>query len=180
MYTLRLSRELSASFEAGDDADDVQSTTRLGDWYVRRATIGTRHLAVCVSDHSLLTIVFPCPDPSDLPQHLPAALVPVLRALGIDDARITAELEAMADGQIAPTRDPRMRRVLAGRVAMLHDLIGSAPPGGVDAGRLHAALADLPLRTPRETCGARALRLMQRDTTSDGPNPPTDRGRRRR
>ena len=158
-------------FAAADEADDVAPTTRLGDWHVRDAMFGSRHLAVCVSDRSLLTIVFPCPEPPDLPQHLPAALVPVLRALDVDDARITAELEAMADGHVAPARERRMSRVLSARVSLLRDLIGDAPPGAVDARRLHKALADVPLRNPRETCAARARRLMERDAADDNLAP---------
>ncbi|HTV03186.1 MAG TPA: hypothetical protein VMF13_21740 [Luteitalea sp.] len=183
MYTLRLSRSLISPFTAADEADEageVVPTTSLGDWYVREATIGARHLAVCVSDRSLLTIAFPCPEPSDLPQHLPAALVPVLKALDIDDGRVTAELEAMADGQIALARDRGMSRVLAARVSLLHDLIGDAPPGGVDARRLHAALAELPLRNPRETCAARTRRLLERDVAHEAPGPHATSQRRRR
>jgi hypothetical protein len=162
VYTLRLTRSLLADFEVGADAGPtVEPSTALGDWYVIDVTAGTRELAVCVSDHSHLTLVFPRPSPIDLPQHLAAALVPVLRDLGVSQAAIIAELDEMIDGEIAAVADRRALGVLAARAALVRRLVGDAAPGAVDTRRFHRELADRRVRHAGQSCGALAARLLE-------------------
>jgi hypothetical protein len=163
VYTLRLTRPLLADFDSGDDAaaGATPPTTALGDWYATGLMVGARDLVVCLSARSHLTIVFPRPSPVDLPQHLAATLVGVLRDIGVSRPAIAAELAEMTDGEIASASDRRTLGVLAARAALVRRLVAEIAPGEVDARRLHRALADRRVGHDHETCGARAARLLE-------------------
>ena len=163
MYTLRLMRSLLVDFEPdhGAAASQVDPGTALGDWYVVGVIVGARDLAVCLSARSHLTLVFPRPSSADLPQHLAATLVAVLRDLGVSQPAIAAELEEMTDGAIAAASDRRTLGVLTARVALVRRHVAEIAPGAVDARRLHRVLADRRVRRGGESCGARAARLLE-------------------
>lgn len=163
MYTLHLTRSLLVDFEPdhGAAASQVDPSTALGDWYVVGVIVGARDLAVCLSARSHLTLVFPRPSSADLPQHLAATLVAVLRDLGVSKPAIAAELEEMTDGAISAATDRRTLGVLTARAALVRRLVAETAPGAVDAQRLHRTLSERRVRHAGESCGARAVRLLE-------------------
>lgn len=142
MYTLRLAADLLHDLDV-DEEPAVPATTRLGDWDLAPFDTRGRALLVCVSDRTDLTIVLPRPDMADLPEALGIALVPVLRAVGIDEEAIAAELDEMTTGLFGTaTSRRRLQRVgsLGRRAAAW---IEHADLGVVDVAGLHAMLCAL-------------------------------------
>jgi len=155
MYTLRLTRTLLDQFDPADPEDDpgeVSPTTRLGDWYVMPIDAGGRHLLLCTSEKSLLSVVFPADHLDELPEQLATALVGVLHRLGasresiVAEARITLHVE-VAEPQIRPALE-RIRD--AGRSAGLSVkpgrlvvavVVRSGIPRGSPAGRSSVGFA---------------------------------------
>lgn len=139
MYTLRLVPSLLHDLDVDDQAAPPP-TTRLGDWDVVPLEAGGRALLVCVSDRADLPIVLPRPDLADLPEALGIALVPVLRAVGIADDAIGAEIDEMATGMFGAAIERRrlMRvRALARRAGAWVEQAGRSP---IDVAALHAML----------------------------------------
>ena len=140
MYTLRLATALVRDVDV-DPGLPVVATTRLGDWDVAPFEAAGRPLLACVSDRSDLAIVMPRPDPADLPEALGIALVPVLRALGVSDEAIAAELDEMASGTFGRLTDPARRRHLRTVARRAAGWIETGGRNTVDVPALHARLA---------------------------------------
>lgn len=142
MYTLRLTRALlGTDRDDPDDEPDVAATTRLGDWHVGPLDVGGRSLLVCASDTTGLTVVLPRPDLTDLPEHLGVALVPVLRALGVPDRAIAAEIDEMATGRVGVSHSVAARAWLRAQARRVARALEAAGAGPVDVAALHASLA---------------------------------------
>ena len=81
------------------------SDTALGDWYVNRLTVDRQPLLLLVSSHTLLPIVIPARQVSELPRALPGLVRRRLERLGIADRTISAEISAMSDVVVTKTID---------------------------------------------------------------------------
>jgi len=81
------------------------SDTALGDWYVNRLTVDRQPLLLLVSSHTLLPIVIPARQVSELPEALPTLVRRRLERLRVDDRTISSEIGAMSDVVVTKTID---------------------------------------------------------------------------
>ena len=95
MVVLRATRKLSAALPITTVGDET-SDTALGDWFVNRLVVDRRPLLLLLSEKSLLPILTPARNVSDLPDALPELVSVRLRRLGIDHAAIERERSAMS------------------------------------------------------------------------------------
>jgi hypothetical protein len=180
VYTLHLTRALLEQFDPADPEDDpgkVRPTTRLGDWYVMPIDAGGRHLLLCTSEKSLLSVVFPADHLDELPEQLVTALVGVLHRLGAPRESIVAEVDAMTTGRVGPARRGSNLGAMRGLSARVRRWL-SATPGEVDVAALYG---DLALYSNRglgaQTAGDRALDLLRVPATRTRGQGTTARGR---
>lgn len=125
------------------------SETALGDWYVNRIVIARQPLLLLVSATSLLPIIEPARDVKRLPERLTETVGARLRHLGIDDAVLAAEIDAMADVVVARTTD---RSVTGQMVDFAKHLSYYLPENGWSEWDLRAAeekLSEMPCRASR-------------------------------
>jgi hypothetical protein len=87
------------------DTQLPESTTRLGDWYVNLVIIERQRLVLAASGVTLLPVVLPAAPFKTLPARTTEAVGKMLQALGIEDAKIAPEKEAMAECIVAPTNN---------------------------------------------------------------------------
>jgi hypothetical protein len=85
-----------------------ESTTRLGEWYGTLFGVGHRRMALFISTASRLPVLLPARGLGDVAVLLRAAVAEVLGALGVPLVLVEAEIEAMNDVLVAPTRDRSM------------------------------------------------------------------------
>jgi len=165
VYTLRLTRTLLDQFDPADPEDDpgeVSPTTRLGDWYVMPIDAGGRHLLLCTSEKSLLSVVFPADHLDELPEQLVTALVGIFHRLGASRESIVAEVDAMTSGRVGPARSRATLGAMRGVSSRLRRHL-SATRGEVDVAALYGDLALYRSRTPGSaTAGERALELLRK------------------
>jgi hypothetical protein len=177
VYTLRLTRVLLDQVEPVDADDELEvgpgrtprppgsnaddpPTTRLGDWYVTPLDVGTRHLILCTSERSLLSVVLPADDLPELPERLVTAVVGVLHRLGVPKDAVVAEVDAMTSGGVGVARNRStlgaMRGLAARTVAFL-----DGTRGDVDVAALYADLATYRSRAlGGHSAGERAIELL--------------------
>jgi hypothetical protein len=164
VYTLHLTRALLDQFDPADPEDDpgeVAPTTRLGDWFVMPMDAGGRHLLLCTSDKSLLSVVFPADHLDELPEQLVTALVGVLHRLGAPRESIVAEVDAMTIGRVGPARRGSTLGAMRGLATRARRWL-MARPGDVDVAALYGDLALYRNRAlGAQTAGARALELLR-------------------
>jgi hypothetical protein len=79
------------------------STTLLGDWYANILFVRPEHLVLCLSEKTLLPVIVQAKDVKSLPRRVAEATEQVLRAVGIPEAEIEAELAEMQQGYLATT-----------------------------------------------------------------------------
>jgi len=85
-------------------AEPMPSSTWLGDWYANPIAIGRARLILCMSERTLLPVVLPARELSQLPTRLVAGVGDVLRALGVAEAAVLAEQARMSPIAYAPTK----------------------------------------------------------------------------
>jgi hypothetical protein len=125
------------------------SDTALGDWYVNRIVIARQPLLLLVSEKSLLSILTPARDVRGLPERLPDLVAARLRRLGIDEAVVAAEIEAMGAVAVGKTSD---RSVTGQMVDFAKHLTYCLPDHSWNEWDLHAAedrLAEIPCRASK-------------------------------
>lgn len=163
MYTLRLTRALLEQFESVDAdgvPEDAPPTTRLGDWYVKPFDVGPRHLLLCTSERSLLSVVLPADALADLPERLVTALVGVLHRLGVPQEAIVAEVDAMTTGEIGTARDRSTLGAMRGLAAHGSAFLDGTR-GDVDVAALYTHLGEYRSgSTGADTAAARAVALL--------------------
>lgn len=105
MVTLRCTRKLQKKLRACEVPEIGPSTTVLGDWY--GDLLFTRHarLLVFVSEQSRLAVLLHARDFPSLEERFRAAVVGLLRHLGVSEEAIRREEVAMAEIVYAPTRN---------------------------------------------------------------------------
>lgn len=103
MVTLRCTRKLRQKLGGRPIQEGAPSTTTLGDWYGN--LFFTRHarLIVFVSERSRLAVLLPARDFPALEVRFRAAVVDLLRQLGVSEKAIRREEQAMAEVVYAPT-----------------------------------------------------------------------------
>src|SRR5260221_21550 len=94
MVILRRTKKLQSLLPATTNIPDC-SDTALGDWYVNRITVSHQPLLLMFSSTSLFPMLLPARDVRSLPRRLASIVRERLKRLGIADAAIDAELQAM-------------------------------------------------------------------------------------
>jgi hypothetical protein len=146
MITLRCTQKLARRMTLTPGAEDHVPTNKLGDWYANTLNVGHERFVLCVSERSLLSLVFPRKSVRDLPSRLPAAVRSLLFRLGVPDDVIEEEVAAMLPIGVGLTRNRSTVGSLVelGREAQF--LI--SPPFGLPANPdVELALASVPCLT---------------------------------
>ncbi|MDB4908051.1 MAG: hypothetical protein JWO05_2835 [Gemmatimonadetes bacterium] len=104
MVVLRRTQKLAGALPVTASVT-AQSETALGDWYVNRLIVDRRPLLLLVSANALLPIVLPARDVRSLAARLPEILRARLRRLDIHPSVANAEVAAMSQVLVAPTKD---------------------------------------------------------------------------
>lgn len=106
MVTLRCTKKLRDKMPSVESSPSsaAPSTTALGDWYITILHTRPKHLLLCVSEHSRLTVLFPAAPLATFVPRLRQALAEVLRASVIPEASIARELDEMMSFQLARHR----------------------------------------------------------------------------
>ncbi len=104
MVTIRCTKKLLARIGA-PAAEEIEPTTRLGDWHAKPVSIGHQRLVLLISERSRLPVVMWARGAKHLATTFPDALAAVLWCLGVGAAAIDRELEATREAIIAGTND---------------------------------------------------------------------------
>ncbi len=151
MFTLRCTARLRKRLGATEDATSAAPSTRLGDWYAH--LLFTRpQLVLCVSDRTLLPILVPAREGRLLVPRLRGAVAYMLRALGVADAAVAAEQDAMMDAVIGKTAS---RQVLGS----LNDFVWM-----LDSYRRTGTLLEVSLRLADTPCGPLRMNCPRDET----------------
>jgi hypothetical protein len=81
------------------------SSTRLGDWYANAITLDQQQLVLAVSGVTLLPVLITAAPYKTVGTRLPLAIGEVLRALGVAEVAVAAEVVAMSEVVIGPTNN---------------------------------------------------------------------------
>jgi hypothetical protein len=85
-----------------------KSTTRMGDWTANLFFIGRQQLVLAVNNATLLPVLLPIAPAKTFQTRFIEAAGEMLMALGIDRAKVLAEMSAMNECAFAPTSDRRV------------------------------------------------------------------------
>ena len=111
MFILRCTKKLLGRIGRSDDtyAEQVTSTTRMGDWTANLLFIGRQQVVLGVNNRTLLPVLLPiAPNKTFIPRFVEAA-GEMLMAIGIEDRKaVLTEMSAMAECIVAPTNDRRV------------------------------------------------------------------------
>jgi hypothetical protein len=102
MFTLRCTQKLLKRLRLKPVLEPPPSTTRLGDWYADGLNLGRERLVLCVSERTLLPVVFPGIG-VDLSAKLARGLRETLEALGVPAPVIETEVHQLLEVAIAKT-----------------------------------------------------------------------------
>ncbi len=84
---------------------ETASTTRLGDWFASLVSVGHQRFVLLVAERTRLPVLVRAREVKRLHRHLVDALPLVLRALGVPDAAVRAELDEMGESVFAKTNN---------------------------------------------------------------------------
>jgi hypothetical protein len=104
--TQKLRRRMGSS--AVTETPSAKSSGRLGDWYANAVSDHQRHIVLAVSGITLLPVLVEAAPYKTMTSRFVAAMGEVLRALGVRDAQVADEVEAMRELVVAPTNDRRV------------------------------------------------------------------------
>jgi hypothetical protein len=97
MVVLRCTQSLLLRLKQFDDAPDVRSTTKLGDWYGNLIWMGNRHVLLFISERSRLPIMIPVREANRLRSSFPDAVCHMLAAVGVPAETIERERQEMSE-----------------------------------------------------------------------------------
>jgi hypothetical protein len=168
MVVFRCTQKLRRRMGQVATADPVatRSTSRLGDWYANAVSVHRRHVVLGVSGVTLLPVLVEAVPYKTMTSRFIDAMREVLRALGVGDAQVAAEVEAMREVVVAPTNDRRVLGSMNDFAWMMQGYIEHEPS------LLHVALklseapcSPLGMNNPREATralfGVPTLRLVK-------------------
>jgi hypothetical protein len=87
-----------------DHRPDVQSTTKLGDWYGNLIRMGNRHVLLFISERSRLPVMIPVRAANHLPWSFPDAVSQALVAVGVPADAVERERREMSEITFGRTR----------------------------------------------------------------------------
>lgn len=103
MFTLRCTRTLLKRLKVRPEPSPPGSDTKLGDWYANLLYTKPQQLILCVSEKTLLPVILTAKGAEPIEVRLAARVGETLRAIGIPDPIIKAELAAMSEVTISTT-----------------------------------------------------------------------------
>jgi hypothetical protein len=103
VFTLRCTRALLKRLKLRPDLSPAQTTTQLGDWYANLLHHRRQQLILCVSEKSLLHVLLPAKGTESARVRLVAGVGGMLRAIGIPESVVQAEISAMAEAALSIT-----------------------------------------------------------------------------
>ncbi len=104
MVVLRCTQTLLLRLKQFDDAPDVRSTTKLGDWYGNLIRMGNRHVLLFISERSRLPIMIPVREANRLRSSFPDAVCQMLAAVDVPAEAIEHERQQMSEIAFGRTR----------------------------------------------------------------------------
>lgn len=105
MITLRCTAKLQRLLRLPEGPTGVATDARLGDWFATLLTRRPQHLAICVNERSLLSIIVPMAPSSGFLSRFQAAAATRIRQIPAPQAGLQAETNALATVGIGPTRN---------------------------------------------------------------------------
>ncbi len=159
MVVLRCTQKLLERLKQVDDLPDVESTTRLGDWYGSILRIGHRQLLLFISERSRLPVIIPAREAKQLPAVFPEAVCQMLAIVGVPAGDIAAERSRMREMAFGRTRNRSLLGTMNdyGFVAKFADARRSEPESPEELMRFLARTPILPLNGARPIDLTRAL-----------------------
>ena len=101
MYSLHCTKKLLDRLKR-PIAEAVEPETRLGNWYAT-VLFWKPQLVLAVSEKTLLPVLLPLAPATTLVERFPQAVGEALRAMGVPEAVIAEELQAMGQGTVCKT-----------------------------------------------------------------------------
>lgn len=157
MLVVRGTKKLRDRVKGAPAGDDDVSTTALGDWFAT-ALFWRPQVALLVNTRTFIPVFVELAPAAKLLDRVPAAIEGALRAHGVDESFIAAEVEAMADVRIAPTNDRSVLGVM-NEFAFLGEHHQSFEP--IDLMQLSLRLAGTPLGPLHKSTGFPDLELAE-------------------
>jgi hypothetical protein len=108
MLLLRCTRKLLRRTVPLPEQKELESTTKLGDWTANVLITRQQHVVLAVSNVTLLPVLLPISPASTVLARIPAAIADVLRALGLAERKVAAEVRAMSAYAVTVTNDRRV------------------------------------------------------------------------
>ena len=105
MVVLRCTQKLLARLKRADSLPDVESTTRLGDWYGNVLQLGRRQHLPFISERSRLPVVIPIREVKRLGTVFPDAVCERLSIVGVAATDIADERMRMSELAFSRTRN---------------------------------------------------------------------------
>jgi len=151
MFTLRCTRTLLKRLKVRPEPSPPAPNTKLGDWYANLLYTKPQQLILCVSEKTLLPVIMTAKGAEPIEVRLAAGVGDMLRAIGIADAAIKAELVAMSEVTISTTAS----RSVLGSMNDFTFMLDSHLSYGASLSEAALKLADAPcspigMRSPRE------------------------------
>lgn len=103
MFTLRCTRTLLKRLKVRPAPSPPPPDTKLGDWYANLLYTKPQQLIICVSEKTLLPVIMTAKGAEPIEARLAAGVGETLRAIGVADMAIKAELAAMSEVTISTT-----------------------------------------------------------------------------
>jgi hypothetical protein len=141
VIVLRCTRKLASRLTLTPGAEDLQPTSKLGDWYAGLLNVGHQRFVHCVSERCLLSVVLPAKDVRQLPSRVPGAVASLLTRLGVPGAVVEAEVSAMLPVCVGLTRS---RSVVGSLVELGREATFRLSPGAPPTADVELALAAVP------------------------------------
>jgi hypothetical protein len=134
---------------AGAEADQVTSTTRLGDWTANLFFIGRHQIVLAVSNTTLLPVLLPIAPARTFLARFTEAAGKMLMALGIDRQQALSEMAAMNECIVAPTNDRRVLGTINDFGRMLEAYLDGRPLPEVALHLSEAPCSPIAMDSPR-------------------------------
>lgn len=109
MIIIRATKRLLTRLKQSPDDPPGPSSTLLGDWYATILPWRTGHVALLMSDHTLLPVLMPVAPSNTLIRRFPQALAAVLEQHQVPPDVIKPELDSSRDTYITGTNNNRSR-----------------------------------------------------------------------
>lgn len=128
----------------------AKSNTRLGDWYANALIIRRQHLVLAVSGTTLMPVLIPAAPYKTIVPRIAEGAGLILRALGIQDAKVAGEEEAMRDAVMTTTNDRRVLGSMNDFANMLEAYIDDRSLTDVALHLAESPCSPLGMKSPRE------------------------------